>query len=330
MRYGAISAVITFLMFLSPGAQAGQLAFGKGPMHITGQTPLHTLRLDVVPTRYDILDAGQAEISAFNSLTNRWNVTDHYLLDIEIVQNIVGITVGMSKGTELGVTVPFISFSGGCLDRFIIDFHNRLGLGQAGRIGYPSNSMQVSLIGESGDSLVVLDNNDRKTILGDVSLFARSRIYRGESRLRSLIFTALLRFPTACRRGYYGSGGADGAFSISSSHRINRLFLYTTLGYGIYGSGSLIGLDLRPYQWTLFAALEVPVNKNISVIVQQLSNSGAARDCYEFSKPTHELTIGVKQYVSRRIVLEYGIIENLFSFRNSVDFGLNFSIIYRP
>jgi len=330
MRCGAISPVIIFLIFLSPGAQAGQLGPGMGPMHITGQTPLHTLRLDVVPTRHDILGIGQWEIYVFNSLTNRWNATDHYLLDIEILQNIVGATVGMSKGTELGITVPFISFSGGCLDRLITDFHNRFGLGQTGRTNYPFNSMQVSLIGESGDSVVIIDNNDRETILDDISLFARSRIYHGEGWLKSLIFTALLRFPTASEREYNGSGGIDGAFSISSFHRIEHLFLYTTLGYGIYGSGSLIGLDIRPYQWTLFAALEIPAGKNISVIIQQLSNSGATLDFYEFSRPTHELTLGVKQYVSQHIMLEYGIIENLFSFRNSIDFGLNFSIIYRP
>ena len=117
--------------------------------------------------------------------------------------------------------------------------------------------------------------------------------------------------------------------SLSTSHRAGALLVYTTLGFGIYGSGSLFDIDLRPYQWTFFASVEYPVNNSISVIVQQLSNSGVALDFDGFDEPTHELIIGVKHVVSRHLMFEYGIVENLYKFDNSVDFGLNFGLSYR-
>ena len=66
------------------------------------------------------------------------------------------------------------------------------------------------------------------------------------------------------------------------------------------------------------------------MIVQELSNSGVARDYYDFSLPTHELLIGAKQKLFDNLTLEYGVIENLFIFENSIDFGISFGISYRP
>ena len=110
---------------------------------------------------------------------------------------------------------------------------------------------------------------------------------------------------------------------------LGSVYLYTTLGYALYGTSNLFGLDLRPFRWTFFAAIEYPVNRNLSLIIQQLSNSGTVSEFGDFSLPTHELTLGVKHAVSQRLVLEFGMIENLFVFRNSIDFGLNFGLKYR-
>lgn len=137
-----------------------------------------------------------------------------------------------------------------------------------------------------------------------------------------------MRLPTALQREYYGSGGVDGAISLAGTHRSGPIYLYTTLGYGVYGSGSLFDIELRPYQWTFFAAVEYPVSKKISLIAQQLSNSGVAAAFEGFADPTHELILGVKHVVSPHLMLEYGIVENLLNFRNSVDFGLIFGLRY--
>jgi len=145
-----------------------------------------------------------------------------------------------------------------------------------------------------------------------------------------VLFTALFRFPTASDRTYYGTGGTDAAFSLATMHYLKPFYLYTTLGYGMYGSGNALGIELRPYQWTFFGAVEWPVSRHLSFIVQELSNTGVAIDYYDFSLPTHELLIGAKQRLSNHLMLQYGVIENLFVFENSVDFGLSFGISYRP
>jgi hypothetical protein len=303
----------------------------KGPLNFTGQTPLQTMRLDILPTHYDILDRGHIELTLFNTVTNRWNISDEFLIDLELLQNIVGMSVGVGGGSEIGITVPVLTRTGGHLDQFIYNFHSLFGLSQAGRDIYPHNSIEAKYyIDETGEWVVILDENDAGTVLGDVSVFWRSEVFRSRSWLRSLIVTALFRFPTSTDRNYYGSAGTDAAVSLSSSHKLSSLYLYTTLGYGMFGSsGETRGIDLRSYQWTLFVAVEWPVSKNVSLVIQEMANSGMAKEYYDFHRTTHELVIGVKQYISSRLMIEYGMTENLFNYESSNDFGLSFGLTYR-
>jgi hypothetical protein len=303
----------------------------KGPLHIVGQTPLQTLRLDIIPTRADLLEKGQTEISLFNSWTNRWNEAEKYLLDVEVIQNIFGVSTGIGNNMEIGIFLPVLTRTGGGLDHFITRFHNQLGLGQSGRDLYPQNSISLSFVdNNSGNKIVILDESDKGTVLGDISVFSRHKIYNGDGWLNSVTATSLLRFPVSNARDYYGSGGVDGAFSFSVVSSLNPLFVYSTIGYGVYGSGSLYGIDLRSYQWTFFAAVEWPASKSLSFIMQQLSNSGTSRSLDGFSKSTHELVFGAKHRISSRILLEYSLMENMYIFDNSIDFGLNMGMTYTP
>ncbi|MEE9441841.1 MAG: DUF3187 family protein [candidate division Zixibacteria bacterium] len=327
-----LRSIYILLMLLLSGAVWSKTELkAKGPLHIVGQTPLQTLRLDIVPTRANLLETGHIEISLFNSWTNRWNETENYLLDVEVIQNIFEIAAGIRGNTEVGIFVPVLTRIGGRLDQFITRFHNQIGLGQSGRNQYPQNSISLSFVDDdSGERIVILDESDKEIVLGDISLFSRHKIYDGDGWFNSLTVTSLLRFPVSNARDYYGSGGVDGAFSISGLYTVNPIYIYSTIGYGVYGSGSLYGIDLRPYQWTFFAAVEWPVSKSLSFVIQQLSNSGTSRNFGEFSKPTHELVFGAKQQISSRILLEYSLMENMYIFDNSIDFGINMGITYSP
>lgn len=326
-----IVVIVLFSMFSQAATVNASERNPFGPVHITGQTPLQTLRLDVVPARPTILNKGQFEISQFNTWTNRWNKTEHYLLDIEIVQNIFSLSTGVGNNVEVGVTVPILSRSGGRLDRFISRFHDSFGLGQAGRDKYPQDNMLVSYIDDvSGDTIVVLDKDGQGTILGDVSFVSRWQAYRGDSWLHSVLVSGLVRVPTASDRAFYGSGGVDVAMSISAVQQIAPLYVYTTIGYGQYGSRSIYNINMRGHQWTFFTALEWTASDNFSMILQGMANSGTTRDDNEFSRPTYELVLGAKHRLFANVMLEYGLMENLFFFDNSNDFGLNLGItIYR-
>ena len=329
-RLATLIVVVATLVIMASGGIAAEPSQSKGPLHITGQTPLQTLRLDIVPSRASVLNHGQIEFSQFNTWTNRWNAASDYLLDIEIVQNIMGGNVGIGKNFEIGASLPVISRSGGRLDPLISSFHSHFGLGQAGRDTHPENDLMVSYVNAEGDTVVFLNNSDRGTVLGDLNLYTKYQLYSGSNWLRSVMATALLRLPTSTDRTYYGSGGTDVALSVTAVQRLLAFYVYTTLGYGIYGSRSVLDIEMRPYQWTFFTAVEWPVSRSISLVAQEMINSGAMNLDNEFSQPTYEIVLGVKHRLSDRVMFDYGIMENLFFFNNSNDFGLNFGITYLP
>lgn len=323
--------VILFILCLTALTVRAQAPYEPhGPLHITGQTPLQTRKLDMIPTRPDILSEGEWVATLFSGVANRWNNTNFYVIDDEIFQNQLEIALGVGRRSEIGLNIPVLTRSGGYLDRFIVGFHRLMGLGQADRTSYPFNQLQVNYIDSAGRRVTLLDNNGRKTGLGDVSVIARTTLYSGGGRLSPIIFSALLRFPTASDRGFYGSSGIDGAIGVSSAYRLHPFYLYGTVGYGLYGSGRQYGIGLRPYQWTVFTAVEWASGKSTSFVVQQLINSGIAENFYDFSRPTYEVTLGFKKDLSRHFMIEFGLLENLFIFDNSVDFGVSSAVTYHP
>jgi len=88
-------------------------------------------------------------------------------------------------------------------------------------------------------------------------------------------------------------------------------------------------IDLSRDQWTVLAALEYKPFKKTSFILQYLCNTGPARDLYEFSKTTHELTFGIQWGIGKSTLIQIGILENIFFYDNSPDIGLHLGIRYR-
>ncbi|MEZ5359190.1 MAG: DUF3187 family protein [Candidatus Zixiibacteriota bacterium] len=325
-RFYIIAVLALMIWMQAPAVRAsGQDPFG--PLHITGQTPLQTLRLDVVPARPAVLQEGQVEFSQFNTWTNRWNKTEHYILDLEIIQNIFSASTGIGNNLEVGVSVPMLSRFGGKLDKFISHFHDSFGLGQSDRDKFPENNILVSYVDEaSGDTIIVLDKSKQGTIIGDISLTSRWQAFLGDSWLKSVMVSGLLRFPTASERDFYGSGGIDVALSVSAVQKLAPLYVYSTVGFGRYGSRSIYDIDMRGHQWTFFTAVEWAAKQNFSLIIQGMANSGTTRRDNEFSQPTYELVLGAKHRLFHGVLLEYGLMENLFFFNNSNDFGINLGI----
>ncbi len=324
-----IQGIYILIIFMT-GTVLADTPPGLGPMHITGQTPLQTLRLNVVPSRHTILADGKLEISLHSTLTNRWNIAERYLLDVEVFQTNVALFTGIDDDAELGIEIPIMRRSGGHLDGFIQRFHDKFGLSQSGRTYFPEDNLNVTYINDFGERVTVMDNNDVGIVIGDISIIWNQVFHQGAGWLKSVMFTGLIRVPTSTDRSFYGSGGIDGAVSFSSAQRLTPFYLYTTIGYGRYGSGRLMDIALKPYQWTFFAALEYPVTRRFSIILQEMTNTGVAADFDDFSDPTYELVLGFKHAISDRLLLEYGVTENIFIFRNSIDFGLNFALSYRP
>ncbi|TNF73278.1 MAG: DUF3187 family protein, partial [Bacteroidetes bacterium] len=56
---------------------------------------------------------------------------------------------------------------------------------------------------------------------------------------------------------------------------------------------------------------------------QYMFNEAVIKDLGKWSDPSHEINLGFKWKVSRGGTLEFALVENLFTFDNSPDFGIH-------
>ena len=90
-----------------------------------------------------------------------------------------------------------------------------------------------------------------------------------------------------------------------------------------------LGIRLRRTQWSAMAAVEYRASTRTSYLLQGLVTSPSAKDFGDFAKPTYEVTLGFKRVLSRDLLLEASVLENLFVFDNSPDVGFHVGLVWR-
>ncbi len=300
-----------------------------GPMHLRGQSPFQLLRLGLIPIGADRLERGQWLLNATATWTNRWAWKEgKYLVDGELLRIAVSATYGITDWVQVRLEIPFCIRNGGILDGMIMGFHDTFGYSQAGRDEFPKNQFHVIFWRKDGTKFELGSGNEGAG-LEDIVLSSTFRLTQGGKWLPQTCLTLHLKVPSGDEEELYGSGSVDGGIALCLAKRIWKIYAYLGLQYARFGGDELAGIPMREEQVSVFASLEFPLSDRISLLAQELFNTGAAEDFYEFSKSTHEVTLGVKGEIFRNVVMEFGLIENVFHYDNSPDFGMHFGISHK-
>jgi len=301
----------------------------RGPLTLRGQSAFQFLRLSLIPVGVEPLPAGSWLVSATTTWTNRWAwKKNKYLVDAEVLRVGFAATYGLTDWLGLRIEVPFCVRGGGIMDGFIQGFHDAFGLGQAGRDQFPKDQFQITLWRKDGTQFA-LTSKDSGIGLEDMILSSQVRLTDGGSYLPQVMAVLHLKLPSGDQGDLYGSGSVDGGVSILLAKRIWKFFGYVSAQYTRFGGKQIAGIPMREDQISVLTALEYPWCDRVSLVVQELVNTGAARDFYQFSEASHEITFGAKVETIAGTVFELGLIENLFRFDNSPDFGVHFGLSRR-
>lgn len=301
----------------------------RGPLTLRGQSAFQFLRLSLIPVGVEPLPAGSWLVSATTTWTNRWAWKNNkYLVDAEVLRVGFAATYGLTDWLGLRIEVPFCLRGGGVMDGFIQGFHDAFGLGQAGRDEFPKDHFQIILWRKNGTQFA-LTENDSGIGLEDMILSSQVRLTEGGPYLPQTMVVLHLKLPSGDQSDLYGSGSVDGGVSVLLAKRIWKFFGYVSAQYTRFGGKEIAGIPMREHQISVLTALEYPWCDRVSLVVQELVNTGAARDFYQFSEASHEITFGAKVETIAGTVFELGLIENLFRFDNSPDFGVHFGLSRR-
>lgn len=305
---------------------------GYGPLAVRSQSAFQSLRLGILPRTPSTLGRGQHQLRAGATWANMWANDDaafdpdqgqygDYLLDYESLDASLAHAYGVSDTIELGVEYEQRWRFGGAMDGFIQNFHDLFGIDQSGRELVPRNQVQIFLDPQDGSAPVDLGSEASGTFARAILLTFQHNLSCGTAKWPALSYSITGRYSLGDFDELEGDG-FDVAVSVSASRRLGRFYLYLTAGYAVYASEAFYGIELEDSQLSLLAAAEWRFKPRMSLILQYLGTEGQAVDFGPFSETSNEIVVGWKLEAAPGGVLEVGLLENVVSFDNSPDFGV--------
>ncbi|HNX50899.1 MAG TPA: DUF3187 family protein [Thermoanaerobaculaceae bacterium] len=335
---GRVLTILVVAMVVAAGGAAqssdpwvGSMAVGLGPLILRSQSPLNLLRLSPTPITPVTVPAGEWVASLMTGWNNYFDYDPtRYLIDAETVRLAFGGIYGVSSRTDLSIEVPLAYRGGGVMDGFIEGFESSLGVSNRERLRFPRNQFLIRIVGPDG---VILQRRGAASGWGleDVVLGLRHQLARGSETSPSIVASVTAKLPWGREDALRSTGGVDYGISLAVGQRLrSRFHLYATAMLMRYAETDLVGIELKRSQVALFAAVEFRKSTRTSYLLQAMTVSPSARDYGGFSRPTYEITAGVKKVLSRDLMLEAAFLENLFVFDNSPDFGVHVGFIWHP
>lgn len=302
---------------------------GYGPLHLPSLSPFQSLRFGFVPSTPSTLGRGNFEVRLHESWANIWarNEGDH-LLDFEILRSEATLAFGITDSFQLELGLVEKARFGGAMDGFIQGFHDLFHIDQGGRDEVPRGDFAAELAADQGRPAVSLGNGDRGLFAQSLVLTLQHNLTCGTEDFPALSYAVTSRFPLDSE-DLESDGPLDLGVCVATSKRFGDFYAYAGVGLAWFGGERFHGIRLRSTQLTGLAVLEWRFSARMSIVGQYLVNEGVAENLGPFSRPSHEVTLGWKGEIGQGVVLEIGLIENIFLFDNSPDFGLHGGLTVR-
>lgn len=220
-RRGPIFLVLCFLLPASFVAAKVSAAQDIAPFYTFNQSPIIQIHGLPAIDRASVLSptkkSYQLVTDRANNFSGKHLSNEQVFFDGETQRVVFAYKQGLVDGVEWGFDIPWISHSGGVLDRFVESWHSLLGLSQKGRDKYPRNKL---LYAYQRNGNTQLDMTESGSGIGDIRVKGGWQIQKANTTTGSNIaLRALLSLPTGDSRRLMGSGGLDAAVWLSAENK---------------------------------------------------------------------------------------------------------------
>lgn len=247
-----------------------------------------------------------------------------FLFDTETLSFTPSIIYRASDRLALGLQFPVAIQGGGIMDGFIEGFHSMAGVGQHNRDQWDRDSTHYIFVDREN---VIHDQSEgiKRNITGDVQLSASVLVVENPM----LTARAIVKLPTSRIYDNLGDSGTDVTLQGIWSWQWGAVAGYHGVGGTFYTRSGNDDLDLARCRFSSLTSLEYMASETFSWLFA-LNTASKVADYPELDNPVVELVMGFKSVVGPG-VLEFGLIENLFFFDNSPDFGaqLGYTLIVK-
>ena len=158
---------------------------------------------------HELVAPGGIDFNASFDIANDMDEADRrgefLIIDAELRTLNLSLRRRIGERVEIGLDVPYLSFTGGFLDRVIYDFHDLIGLSNSSRDG-PNDQFRLYM---EKDGVTLFDAVEPSSGIGDLQVSAALQF--GKATLR-----ASVKAPTGDPDKLTGSGATDVALGIYS------------------------------------------------------------------------------------------------------------------
>jgi hypothetical protein len=312
----ALLALLTFAIFPTTASSALSSDFPAPQAYRFG--PLHHQ-----PT---VIDGDKMNLYLESSVENVWMYDPElFRIDAEVNQVLFQTSYRVHPNLELTAGVPFRYLSGGLLDRVIEDFHSVFGLGDANRRVADQEDLAVLIKDPStGKQQVWIDQQERGPSLAEPVVEATFRIPHRPFDLAAHAFVRLpISWGPVNLSGYLPRTG----LSLAAGKRLGPFYGSASGGLAYVSREEYMGVDLRRWVRSFAAALEYsPTGSRHTWFIQGMATDGAAREFASLSRGRYQVKLGYAYRFNAGTRFELGLLENVFRFDNTPDFGLHIGL----
>ncbi|RMD76229.1 MAG: DUF3187 family protein [Lentisphaerae bacterium] len=301
---------------------------GRGHLFVRSLSPGLLLRPNVSMMRMPVGAAGRFQYASELDWGNVYNYQENaFVIDAEFLSWNQRFLWTLREGVEVGFALPVVYRMGGILDGLIEGFHRTMGLGNAHRDDRPRNDVLLE-IQRDGD--VAFRNTSTYLGLMDIPVFGSWLISTGDECLPAVSLHAGFSIPVGDEDEWTGLGKPLYGVGMLLSKRLGTSDHILGLGGRITYADvkEVAGIALYSWNYNVMLVWEYEWDRDLTWVVEYLYYSPVAKDYYEFSDPIHEIQVGFKYQLYPKVELEFSLMENMFNFNNSTDFGFHLGLTW--
>jgi len=312
---------------VQPYADAGFV----GPIPYRSSMPFSAIFPHPLPDGSSVFAAGRGELELRQDYSSLFlsasDGAEGVLVDGEFSRTALAGTIGLGRGVELNVELPFLHYTSGNLDSFIENFHTILRVDQGERDTNPDDQFGVLYVDDGGTFFSAEKDGLH---LADIPITLKAGILDPAEDAMGLALRGTLELPTGDDEKGFGSGTWDGGVGVLLEKRLRNLAFYLALDQ-IFRKNPTFMKDLHVAHVTHGSfAIEYRFSEAFSLVAQTDYQTVPLRDAHldEFKKYQWSGALGGSFRIAPRSRLRLSIAEG-FTTDTAPDFILSAGLTWQ-
>jgi hypothetical protein len=324
-------------MVLPVGIQAADQPLGLGPLPVRNFQPIQMLVLGMFADRATVLNPGALDVrielaetnSIFKEATNPpLFAMTRADMKFETLRAGVLLRYGLTSRLEVGLELPVLYRYRGFLEGAIVATERATTGVNAARnitkgLGYAFNV--------SREGRTLFEGGDGNLGLGDITLMSKYELLGRRDATPGVALRMALKLPTGDPDRTFGSGRTDVGIGLAMEQAIAQRWMFYGNANGVFPTGDVAGLDVRP-TFSGLAAVEYLWSPKFSLIAQfeYYSSPFHGTGLKLLDRGITETAIGFNYKLRRNLLWQTYGVENLdFITGAAADFTLSTVMTYQ-